>query len=186
MYVRPSPRPSPLRIGVGDGIAHPDPESQLESFFKFSSSMFLQLKRLGCCSMHTPAGCHMSFWTSANAFVALGRCPLECWPEPLSQSSVASATCVDAAYLHGLTSAMHFIMLLVKCMAEVHRMHFNDIVRVASCELGRFWLRDLSTIHLPSIGEWLWRRVSRPVQRGVSYDVSISENEGSRVVPTYT
>ena len=88
---------------------------------------------------------------------------------------------MDAAYLHGLTSAMHFIMLLVKCMAEVHRMHFNDIVRVASCELGRFWLRDLSTIHLPSIGEWLWRRVSRPVQRGVSYDMSISENEGSRV-----
>ena len=64
-------------------------------------------------------------------------------------------------------------------------MHFNDIVRVASCELGRFWLRDLSTIHLPSIGEWLWRRVSRPVQRGVSYDVSISENEESRPVPTY-
>ena len=71
-------------------------------------------------------------------------------------------------------------MLLVKCMAEVHRMHFNDIVRVASCELGRFWLRDLSTIYLPSIGEWLWRRASRPVQRGVSYDVSISENEESR------
>ena len=52
-------------------------------------------------------------------------------------------------------------------------MHFNDVMRVASCELGRFWLRNLSTIHLPSIGEWLWRRVSRPVQRGVSYDVSI-------------
>ena len=73
---------------------------------------------------------------------------------------------------------------------EVHGggapMHFNDIVRVASCGLGRFWLRDLSTIHLPSIGEWLWRRVSRPVQRGVSYDVSISENEESRTLPTYT
>ena len=81
----------------------------------------------------------MSFWTSANAFVDVRRCPLECWPEPLSQSSMATGTCVDAAYscveaayLHGLTSAMHFIMLLVKCMAEVHRMHFNDIVRVAS------------------------------------------------------
>ena len=47
-------------------------------------------------------------------------------------------------------------------------------------------LRDLSTIYLPSIGEWLWRRASRPVQRGVSYDVSISENEASRPVPTYT
>ena len=89
-------------------------------------------------------------------------------------------------YLHGLTSAMHFIMLLVKCMAEVHRMHFKDVARVASCELWRFWLRDLSTIHLSSIGEWLWRCVSRPVQRGVSYDMSISENEESRTLPTYT
>ena len=139
----------------------------------------------GCCSMHTPAGCHMSFWTSANAFVAVRRCPLECRPEPLSQSSMASGTCVEAAYLHGLTSAMHFIMLLVKCMAEVHRMHFKDVARVASCELGRFWLRDLSKLHLLSIGEWLWRRVCcvTSCSARMSYDVSISENEESRTLP---
>ena len=160
--------------------------SRHRSFFKFSRSMFLQLKRLGAILCIRVAGCHMSFWTSANAFVALGRCPLECWPESLSQSSMASGTCVEAVYSRGLTSAMHFIMLLVKCMAEVHRMHFKDVARVASCELGRFWLRDLSELHLPSIGEWLWRRVSRPVQRGVSYHMSISENEGSRTLPTYT
>ena len=59
-------------------------------------------------------------------------------------------------------------------------MHFKDVARVASCELGRFWLRDPSKLYLPSIGEWLWRRVSRPVQRAVSYDMSISENEESR------
>ena len=166
---------------------HPSPKRNLTSIalqlFEFFEA---SAQETGCYSMHTPAGCHMSFWTSANAFVDVRRCPLECWPEPLSQSSMATGTCVEAAYLHRLTSAMHFIMLLVKCMAEVHRMHFNDIVRVASCELGRFWLRDLSTIHLPSIGEWLWRRVSRPVQRGVSYDMSISENEESRTLPTYT
>ena len=181
------PRPVRRRSGSGWAMASPTPIRNLSSS---RSSNFRVLcsfssRDLGAVLCRLRAGCHMSFWTSANAFVALGRCPLECWPEPLSQSSVASGTCVDAAFLHGLTSAMHFIMLLVKCMAEVHRMHFNDIVR-ASSELGRFWLRDLSTIHLPSIGEWLWRRASRPVQRGVSYDVSISENEASRPVPTYT
>ena len=175
-----------LHSGRGSATSPSPLKVPWQTVHALASSLFLHFKRLGAILCIRVAGCHMSFWTSANAFVALGRCPLECWPEPLSQSSMATGTCVEAAYLHGLTSAMHFIMLLVKCMAEVHRMHFNDIVRVASCELGRFWLRDLSTIHLPSIGEWLWRRVSRPVQRGVSYDMSISENEESRTLPTYT
>ena len=113
------PRPvRPLRHSGRGYATSPSPlKVPWQTVHALASSSRLHFKRLGAVLCIRVAGCHMSFWTSANAFVAVRRCPLECWPEPLSQSSMATGTCVEAAYLHGLTSAMHFIMLLVKCMA---------------------------------------------------------------------
>ena len=132
LYVRPRPVRRLLQMSKGAVALFAHLEEPTSIVLQIFEIYVPSAQETGCCSMHTLAGCHMSFWTSANAFVAVRRCPLECWPEPLSQSSMATGTCVEAAYLHRLTSAMHFIMLLVKCMAEVHRMHFNDVMRVAS------------------------------------------------------
>ena len=72
---------------------------------------------------------------------------------------------------------MHF---LGKRKAEVHRKHFNDVVRVVAHDFYCCRLLDLSLLQLLCTGGCLGKRVMRVVERGVRCYIDLSGR------PTYS
>ena len=63
---------------------------------------------------------------------------------------------------------------LGKCKAEVHRKHFNDVVRVVIHDFYCCRLLDLSLLHLLCTGGCLAKRVLCVVERGVRWYIDLS------------